>query len=447
LSDLRFLKELGAEFERVGEQRAGEKRADRSRRPRVRMPRAALAVVGLGLSVLVVAAVLAVGLGVHSQSRTGSPKSDRGSLVVVLSARALDPRSPLGPSLDRSIHILRQRLGSVFHGVRVSRAKGGIVIVAPHARTADRARILALALAVPTRLAFYDWEANALTSNGKTVASQLRSQNATAIEISQGAGSAAPGEPGAGSTSLYAAVALASRQPSAPTIAGLARKGREYYLFGAPGSVACATAAKDQHTSPTPGAHCMLLSAPVDETTDSPQLIAQDIASALLPGIKAPQGQQLAVPQGTVVLQAAPAHPGQQTTVSSPSAQFFVLKDHVALLGKDITNPRQSTDQSGEPDVEFGLSSSEAHRFQRATGQIARRGSVVSGLGQTLSQHFAVALDGKLLTVPSIDFKTYPDGIPDAGVLDITGGFTVQSARDLATVLRFGPLSVSLLVR
>ncbi|PZS13384.1 MAG: hypothetical protein DLM64_03425 [Solirubrobacterales bacterium] len=33
----------------------------------------------------------------------------------------------------------------------------------------------------------YDWEANALTSNGQTVASQLIAQNPDALSISQGA--------------------------------------------------------------------------------------------------------------------------------------------------------------------------------------------------------------------------------------------------------------------
>jgi SecD/SecF fusion protein len=66
-------------------------------------------------------------------------------------------------------------------------------------------------------------------------------------------------------------------------------------------------------------------------------------------------------------------------------------------------------------------------------------------LGQTLNQHFAVVLDGRLLTVPQIDFKSYPDGIRSA-TGDITSGLTVGSARDLATQLRLGALQVNLRV-
>jgi len=62
-------------------------------------------------------------------------------------------------------------------------------------------------------------------------------------------------------------------------------------------------------------------------------------------------------------------------------------------------------------------------------------------------QHFAVALDNQLITVPSIDFKTYPDGITGGGAADITDGFTIRSARTLATLLRYGPLSIGLAAR
>jgi SecD/SecF fusion protein len=78
------------------------------------------------------------------------------------------------------------------------------------------------------------------------------------------------------------------------------------------------------------------------------------------------------------------------------------------------------------------------------TQTIARRGDLVSGPGQILNQHFAVALDDKLITVPQIDFNTYPDGIPGDNGADITGRLTTQSAKDLATQLRLGALPINL---
>ena len=71
------------------------------------------------------------------------------------------------------------------------------------------------------RLAFYDWEADALMQVGgrtETVATALQTQNTSAETISQGTGSASgPGGPGAGSMPLYQAVLLASKQPRSPS--------------------------------------------------------------------------------------------------------------------------------------------------------------------------------------------------------------------------------------
>jgi len=57
------------------------------------------------------------------------------------------------------------------------------------------------------------------------------------------------------------------------------------------------------------------------------------------------------------------------------------LRDHVALFGIDVTNPQQSTDQSGSPDVIFGFTGKGGNEFQNVTAQIAHRGDVVSGFG------------------------------------------------------------------
>ena len=66
--------------------------------------------------------------------------------------------------------------------------------------------------------------------------------------------------------------------------------------------------------------------------------------------------------------------------------------------------------------------------------------------GETLDQHFAVVLDDQVITVPSISFKQYPDGIIGSGGAVITGGFTRQTARDLAAQLRYGALPLALRV-
>ncbi len=442
MSDLRFLRELGAEFERIDETRKSGRESDRGWRGR-RVSRSWVAALGVGMSVLVVVLVVAVTLGVHARSGPGSSGSNRG-VRIVFGAQALDPNSPLGPAIDRSVKILRARLGAVFHQVRVSRAGNQIVVVAPDAASADRARIEAIALGSPARLAFYDWEANALTPNGKPVATQLRAQAPAALIISQGASSAAPGQPNAGGVALYQAVELASKQPKRISPDN-ARTGPQYYMFGAPGSAACTAKAKQDPTLATAGQHCLLAGPDNEAYTTSREQAVKHLASQLPPGVSPSDGQVLIVEQGTVVLQATSPTAGRSSKFSH--ARFYVLKDNVAFSGSDITNPHASTDEAGNPDIQFGFNAAGQTAFKNVTAQIAHRGQDVSTLGQHLNQHFAVALDNQLLTVPSIDYSVYPDGVTGGNGADITAGLTGQSARKLASVLREGPLPVKLTVR
>jgi SecD/SecF fusion protein len=286
------------------------------------------------------------------------------------------------------------------------------------------------------RLEFYDWEANALTPSGKSVASLLPTQDAQATQISQGSTAAAPGAPGSGSMPLYQAATLAAKQPYQASKDN-ARNGSEYFAFGAPGSAACKAAAAAAHTTPIVGQHCSLLSLPEDNLPD--------LYAALPHGVNRSQVQVVVVKRGTVVLQAVPTGGfNHELNWLNPSGQYYVLRDHVSLFGKDITNPQQSTDQSGSPDVTFGFTSKGASAFQAVTAQIAQRGSRVSLFGQKHVQHFAVALDMQLITVPSIDYSIYPDGIQGGNGADITGGFTIGTAQDLATQLRLGALPIGL---
>jgi SecD/SecF fusion protein len=404
----------------------------------------------LGAVITIAVVVVFLSVGAHTPTRAGSGGPHRNvatGLVLVLRAEPTPQVLVIdSAAMQRAASVVRARLGAVASGTQVF-TRGHELVVRVGGRTRagagttlpSVAQVEALA-ATPARLLFYDWEANTLipgaSTTGMTVASQLSTQNPTALTISQGSGTAAPGSPGAGSLSLYEAVQLAARQPLRVS-SDYARKGPEYFAFGASGSAACTAAAKQYQVTPIVGQHCYL-AGPQDNT--------QDLSSALPTGVSLSQSgvQTLVVQQGTVVLQAVPASFTHELAWSDPSAQYYVLKDHVALFGNDITNPRQSTDSSGSPDVAFGFTSTGGTEFQNVTAQIARRGALVSGLGQTLNQHFAVALDTQLMTVPSIDFKVYPTGIQGNNGAEITGGFTNASARRVATELRLGALLVNL---
>jgi preprotein translocase subunit SecD len=389
----------------------------------------------VALSVLVAVAVVAVILNARGRGSSGSPASSGVELVYVAGPTPQTP-SVSSAALARAVAVMRSRVARLgVPGVSI-RVSGGNQI------TVQLSDVKNLALVEPevgatARLEFYDWEANALTPSGKTVASVLPAQNPAAMAISQGAATGAPGGPGAGSMSLYQAVTLASKQPqeSSAEKAFNARNGPQYYMFGAPGSAACQIAERAQHQTPRAGSHCLL---------SGPDENRQDLINGLPAGVSWSQGQTLVVPQGIVVLQATPASFSDPIQISDPNARFFVLKDHVSLFGNDITKPQQSTDQSGAPDVTFSFTAKGNTAFSNITRTIARRGEHVSSRGATLNQHFAVALDTQLITVPSIDTKAYPDGITGDRDADITAGFTISSARHLATELRLGALPLQL---
>ena len=397
-----------------------------------------------GFVLLLVLGLIAASLFVIFTQKTELGLDLKGGTQLVYQGEP-SPQTPkvTQAALNRAVDIMRQRVDSLGVSEPEIQTTGSNLITVGLPDVQDTARAES-EVGTTAQLYFYDWEANALTPNGKPVADQLQTQDPQAVTISQGTSFAPPGSPNAGSTNLYQAVKLAAKQPKSASPHN-ARLGPQYYMFGAPGSAACAAKAKQDGTTATPGQHC-LLAGPDNElySTGNEQAV-KNLETQLPPGVSASDGQVVVVPQGTVVLQAAnPNNTGKTLKISDPQAQFFVLKDNVALRGSDITNPQASTDTTGSPDVQFGFNSAGNTAFEDVTGQIAHRGQQVSTLGQKLNQHFAVALDTQLLTVPSIDYTVYPDGITGGNGAQITGGFTQQSASDLATQLRLGALPINL---
>ena len=386
-------------------------------------------------SLLVVLAVLAVFLRIGGH-HGGAASGGQSTLVLQAEPTARDPAvTPAAMSVEA--RIVRDRLRSVVKGGRVVRSGATELVVSLPAMTAARRERTIALITQPAQLGFYDWEANALTPNGRTVASQLAAHNSAALEISEGGQSGEPGMTGAGGLSLYQAVKLAARQPPAPPSSHLSRLGSVGYVFGAPGSAACAAAARATHARPIAGQHCLLSGPEISGNATAPAVRRALPAGARL----------LIVRQGTVVLQAAAADWSHRLSLGDQSARFFVLHDDVALSSADVVKPQAGTDSGGSPDVQFGFTAAGRRAFQRVTAQIARRGQDVSVAGQSLDQHFAVAVDGRLLTLPQIDFKQYPDGVIGGGGADITGGFTKASTHDLAIELRYGALPLPLRVR
>ena len=130
---------------------------------------------------------------------------------------------------------------------------------------------------------------------------------------------------------------------------------------------------------------------------------------------------------------------------------WFALNDEPALSGTEITNPKQETDEFGQPTVTFNFTDSGREAFHDVTRAIAQRGQEQAiGLpgqeeAEALSGHFAVVLDNEVKTRPIINFAENPDGIDGRTGAQISGGFqSIQEAQDIATFLEIGALPVDL---
>jgi SecD/SecF fusion protein len=170
-------------------------------------------------------------------------------------------------------------------------------------------------------------------------------------------------------------------------------------------------------------------------------------------GFKPPAGAKVKavrVNPGTVLVEAHPEEFNNKISKAEPNS-FYVLNDNPVLEGNDINNPAQSTQSegggSGLPDVTFGFSSHGRKVFERVTKEIAKRGENAQLPGITKAnalQHFAIVLDEQVITAPSIDYTQYPNGIDASNGSEITGGFTLTSAQNLADELQSGALPIKL---
>ncbi len=170
-------------------------------------------------------------------------------------------------------------------------------------------------------------------------------------------------------------------------------------------------------------------------------------------GYKPPKGatvKAIHVLPGTVLVEARPEEFQNKVTKAEPNS-FYVLNDDPVLNGNDINNPQQSYQNegggSGLPDVTFGFSSKGRKVFEEVTKRIAQRGQNAQLPGITKAeaqQHFAIVLDEQVITAPSIDYTVYPNGIDSSNGSEITGGFTLTSAQNLADELQSGALPIKL---
>ncbi|MFB9266522.1 protein translocase subunit SecD [Bradyrhizobium erythrophlei] len=113
---------------------------------------------------------------------------------------------------------------------------------------------------------------------------------------------------------------------------------------------------------------------------------------------------------------------------ASPPPVPYVVKKQVLVSGGDLTDAQPGFDQrTGEPIVSFRFNTSGARKFAQATTE-------------NVGLPFAIVLDNKVISAPVIREPI------TGGQGQISGSFTVQSANDLAILLRAGALPAPLTV-
>src|SRR6201996_3268113 len=165
-----------------------------------------------GFILLLVGALLAASVLVIVSQKTVLGLDLKGGVQLVYQGQPTAQSKVTPAALSRAVDIMRSRVDQLGVSQPEIQTDGQsqISVGLPDVSDINRAEN---EVGQTAELYFYDWEANALTPNGKTVASQLQTQDSQATAISQGSSSAAPGTPNAGSMGLYDAVKLASKQP------------------------------------------------------------------------------------------------------------------------------------------------------------------------------------------------------------------------------------------
>ncbi|QPF81930.1 protein translocase subunit SecD [Bradyrhizobium genosp. L] len=129
------------------------------------------------------------------------------------------------------------------------------------------------------------------------------------------------------------------------------------------------------------------------------------------------QAQQGSVPPDSELLPSA-----------TPSNPPTVVKKQVLVSGSELSDAQPGFDQrTGEAIVSFKFNTAGARKFAQATSE-------------NVGQPFAIVLDGKVLSAPVIREPI------TGGQGQISGSFNVQSANDLAILMRAGALPAPLTV-
>lgn len=343
----------------------------------------------------------------------------QGGLEVVLKANPPKGHTLTSDDINRSIDIMRNRIDKLGVSEPEIRKQGSDQIVIQLAGVHDPAAAAKL-IGKTAVLEFFDFEAD-LT--GPSVTGGLQK-----VPVA--------------SPSLFSLL-------SAPETRALGNKGTpsQWYLFN-PKNVVKA--------GPAPTRAALLKSQIVQKPTSQGGL-----------GKHLPKGWTvLSVPANTVVVSCDPVeNPGSclSTQQITTNKVFYLLKHRLPDANGDNGIPEMTGNelkldgtradidpQTSQPVVLMQFTKKGKGIFHEITRREAQRGSLAcQGASsqedlQRCAQHFAIVLDNEIQSVPYIDFRRNPDGIPgDNGAQIDMGGGSLSEAKRLALVLQTGALPVT----
>jgi SecD/SecF fusion protein len=352
---------------------------------------------------LAVLGLIAVSGAVVATKSTRLGLDLQGGVQLVYEARPTKQQPTVTPDgLDRALDIMRDRVDALGVAEPELQRSGDrqIDVSLPGVKNAERA---ADQVGTTAQMYFYDWEPNILDEDCKT--------NPERVDGGQ--------QPISG---LYNAVKRASKCPPQidrnNTTAGL------FYGFD-----------KKSNEPINDGI-------PEENRADLQRdLEAQDLADS---------AEILEVPEGIIVVRAVDERePSEQ---KGKVDNWWVMEDNPVLSGSDIKNPEQNFENGtgGPPIVTMEFSDRGRRAFAATTRAIAQRGadnsSINGGLQNPIgaSHSFAIRLDNELISTPYINFRENPDGIDGSQGAQISGGFTITTAQDLARLLKIGALPLRL---
>jgi SecD/SecF fusion protein len=329
----------------------------------------------------------------------------KGGTSLVYEAKPTKYSKVTPDSLQRTMDIMRERVDQLGVSEPEIQQSGDnqIEVSLPDVKNADQAQQQVGTTAV---LAFYDWE--------KSV---RNAECAPAPTDSSVTGGSQAGQPGAGTQTYYEAVTRAAKNCRATDDPDDTTQGLWYGVNNKTKTVVC-----------------------------GPQVSEADVKEACQNAGKTAEAF-VQVPEGYLIIQAESDDSSKASQALAADA-FFILKDDPGLLGRDIKNPEQNTDSNtGQPSVTFDFTDAGRKKWQTVTREIAQRGqaALLPGVpAVNVANHFAIVLDNKLISVPYIDPQQNPDGIDGSNGSQISGSFTLGTAKRLAATLRTGALPLAL---